>query len=187
MPPAEAEKSGRLAPLGSLVCHLNAFPKSHMIFDLPGCFTWIRVILGSVFVHLAIDDDIVVAGFAFPRANRVGIARSKVFGFDGGGREVVIVFHHNRSIALGKNRTIPYCFHVWFRLLRLAFQKIDPYFGSGYTAASWKHGSTNPNRRDPASSRSHVRATVRVSPSSRRHPADRRCADRATGCHGPAA
>ena len=49
-------------------------PESNMIFDLFGCFLWMRILPGGVAVYFAIHLEAIVAGFAFPGADSARIA-----------------------------------------------------------------------------------------------------------------
>src|SRR5262249_26138398 len=87
--------------------HLHTFPKGHVIGDVLGRFQRRGVVPSRVFVHSAIDDDVIVAGRPLPRANGVGRTRFKILLPDRVGRKVMIAFHEDRFLRLGQDGVIP--------------------------------------------------------------------------------
>src|SRR5262249_7700860 len=62
--------------------NFDTAPERDPILDLSGCRFGIRIIPGSVFVHISIDDDVVVACLALPWTSSVGCALLKVLALD---------------------------------------------------------------------------------------------------------
>lgn len=84
-----------------------------MVFDVSGCRFGIGVIPGRADVALAVNDDIVIAGNAFPGANGAAGVWLKIFLSDAVGWEIMVAFNDFGLIAFGDNDAIPDCFgHV---------------------------------------------------------------------------
>ena len=82
---------------------LHAFPKRDVIFNvLRGVFR-ARVVPRRVFVHFSVDDDVVITRRALPTADRVRVARLKIFFADRARREIVISFHDDGFVAFGES------------------------------------------------------------------------------------
>src|SRR5215471_453718 len=99
------------SPSGASFRHLNAFPESDVILDLFGGLTWLSVVPHRVMINLIVDDDVVVAGFAFPMACGVRFAWAQVLAVHRCGREVMVAFYNDCLIAFGQNGAVPYRFH----------------------------------------------------------------------------
>src|SRR6478672_3220557 len=84
------------------VGHLHAFPERYIALDVFGVRLGLRVVPRGVAVCLAAGNNVVVAGRALPRADRVGLRRFEVFVVDAAGREVVIPLDNHGVVALGK-------------------------------------------------------------------------------------
>src|SRR3989442_1563969 len=90
---------------------LHTFPEGNAVFYVPGRFAGLRIVPGRVLVYLAVHDNIVVAGQAFPWACRVRIAVVKEFLLYGIARKVMISFNNHSCIAFRQRLAIPNCLH----------------------------------------------------------------------------
>ena len=82
----------------------DAFPKGDAVFDVEGRFFRIWIIPSSVPVHIAIDDNVMITCFAFPRTSCVRRAFVEIRAVNRIRREVGIAFDNHRVVALSKCR-----------------------------------------------------------------------------------
>ena len=78
-----------------------------MVFDLGRCGFGIGIVPGGILVDLPIDDNVVVARFAFPWASGKRCALLKIFSLDRLRREIVVAFDDYRIGALRQNSVVP--------------------------------------------------------------------------------
>src|SRR5262252_8655472 len=99
-----------------LLFDLHALPKREVIFDvLRGVFR-VRVIPRRVFVNFSVDDDVVITRRALPAADRVGVARLKIFLADRVRREIMIAFDDDGLVTFGDYCAVPNSFHNFFSM-----------------------------------------------------------------------
>src|SRR5215510_3866801 len=95
---------------------LHALPKRDIIFDvLRGVFR-VRIKPCRVFIHFSIDDDVVITRRALPAADRVGVARLKVFFVDRVRREIVVAFDDDGFVTFGDYGAVPNSLHNFFSM-----------------------------------------------------------------------
>src|SRR5690242_15958191 len=99
----------------------NALPKRHMVGNLSGRRLRRGIVPGGVLIDLSPDLNVVIAGFAFPWASRMRLARFEIFAFDGIGRKVTIILHRLATVAFRENRSIPDGFRHGILLLLRAY------------------------------------------------------------------
>jgi hypothetical protein len=90
--------------------YLYASPEGYVVLDLIGGLFWLWVIPGPALVDLSINFDIIIIGYAFPRASRVCITFLEVLAHDGIWRKVVVAFHHDGLVAFYQYCSISDCF-----------------------------------------------------------------------------
>ena len=85
----------------------DAFPESYAAFYFVGGGFGVGVVPGGSGVALAVDDDVVVAGGAFPTADGgFGCGLEKFF-VDGVEGEVLVAFDYYAVVALGDDGVFP--------------------------------------------------------------------------------
>src|SRR5438046_5156819 len=85
----------------------DAFPKGDAVFDVESRFFRIWIIPGGIFVHIAVDDNVMITCFAFPRTSCVRRVFAEMRAVNRICREVVIAFDNQRLVALSKCRALP--------------------------------------------------------------------------------
>src|SRR5262249_29760840 len=96
--------------------NLHAFPECNIVFDILRCLFRIGVIPGCIFVPFAVNDNVIIAGRAFPRTNSMGFAWLEELFPDHIRRKVVVPFDNNCIVAFGKNCAVPNRFHNCYYL-----------------------------------------------------------------------
>src|SRR5262245_23004544 len=95
---------------------LYAFPKRDVIFDVLRGLFCVRIKPRRVFIHFSVDDDAVITRRALPAADRVGVARLKIFFVDRVRREIVVAFDDDGFVTFGDYGAVPYSFHNFFSM-----------------------------------------------------------------------
>jgi hypothetical protein len=88
----------------------NALPERHSIPNLTGRRLRFRVIPRRIFVPLAIDHHVVIAGRPLPRTYRLRRTRLKKFLANRVPRKILVPFHLDALIALRQHDVFPSCF-----------------------------------------------------------------------------
>src|SRR5262249_6484552 len=110
------------------------------VLDPMGGITGVRVVPGSVAIHLVPDDDVIVARSALPRADGVRLALAHVFAAHGLRREVVVALDDLGPRALGDHGAVP----------QRSRHRPRPTAPGGAAAGGGGRGSPRPDRGPPA-------------------------------------
>src|SRR5262249_31736995 len=105
-----------------------------------GGITGVRVVPGSVAIHLVPDDDVIVARSALPRADGVRLALAHVFAAHGLRREVVVALDDLGPRALGDHGAVPQRFR----------HRTQAITSPGAAATGRERRSPRPDRGSPA-------------------------------------
>src|SRR6266850_5482988 len=95
-----------------LFADFDAAPKSDVALDRIGGFLGLGIVPGGVLIRLLTDLNVVITCQPFPRAGRVGIARSEEFFFDRVGGKIMIALDDDGAIGFRQNRILPRGFHA---------------------------------------------------------------------------
>jgi hypothetical protein len=94
----------------TLNLNLNTTPEGNIASNIFGGFFGFGVVPGGIAVGLAIDDNVVIAGDAFPAAGGVGAAGLEIVHVDAVGWEVLVAFDDFAAITLSNYDAVPSCF-----------------------------------------------------------------------------
>src|SRR5581483_7759275 len=85
----------------------DASPERDVVQDVGRGVLWRWIVPGRIAVRLAIHDDVVIAGFALPRARRVSATVAHVLPLHGIRREVHVAFDDLYAVTLREDLSLP--------------------------------------------------------------------------------
>src|SRR4051794_21077103 len=110
--PTMAASTSRMSLMRVLLgVDLDALPEGDAVAHHLGFGLRIGVIPDGVGVHLAVDDERVVARLALPGTGRLMVAERHVLALQRSRGEIVIALHHHGVVALRNHFVFPGCLH----------------------------------------------------------------------------
>src|ERR1700685_731210 len=93
-----------------LLLDLHALPESHKPFNLVRGWLWLWVEPCRALIPFAVHFEVVIAGCALPRTNRVSRTGLEIFLLDRVRGKILVAFHFHALLGFSENRAFPYCF-----------------------------------------------------------------------------